>query len=89
MKVNFIKYGIGLLAIIWISGCNPGGFDNYEETDIVVTSYDEEYDFSSIVTYYMPDTIHYLGDDDEDPDRRVSSRLHTTSLDGLRRAPPR
>lgn len=71
MKKNFLKLGVGLLIIFGISGCYPEGFETYEETDIVVTDYNPDYDFSSVGTFYMPDTIHHIGE--EEPDREWDS----------------
>ena len=41
--------------IAW--SCYPGGVQYYEETDVVYTEYDEEFDFSSRRTYAMPDSV--------------------------------
>lgn len=71
MKTNKLKIVIGLFVLSIISGCYPEGYETYEETDIVITDYNMEYNFSGINTYYMPDTIHYIGDDD--PDREWDS----------------
>ncbi len=42
----------GLLA-----GCYPAGPEYYEDYDIVLTNYNDQYDFASKGTYAMPDQI--------------------------------
>ena len=54
-------------SYVSITGCYPEGYETYQETDIVVTDYNTNYNFSGIGTYIIPDTIHYIGE--EDPDR--------------------
>lgn len=47
-----------LLAVVLLfSGCYPDGAEYYEETDIVYTDYDAEFDFTNKGTYSMPDSI--------------------------------
>ena len=49
--------------------CYPGGPEVTEDLDIVGTMYDEEFDFNSVQTYAMPDTvIHIVGEDPKDDD---------------------
>ena len=64
-RVNIIG-GLGLLIALSMAACYPGGYETYEETDIVVTDYNTNYNFSGIGTYFIPDTIHYIGEDDPD-----------------------
>ena len=49
-----ISYVVILLTLV---ACYPGGPENYEETDIVLTEYDEEFSFKSKQTYAMPDKV--------------------------------
>jgi hypothetical protein len=54
-----------------MSGCYPDGAEYYEETDIVYTDYDDQYDFKSKGTYSIPDKIVKItGElkDGEDPE---------------------
>ncbi len=67
MKKRHVFRGVGLLIALALAGCYPDGYDTYEETDIVITDYNTDYNFSGINTYFIPDTIHYIGE--EDPDR--------------------
>ena len=43
--------------------CYPGGLEYYSDTDIVLTNYDDEFDFSPNKLYFMPDTIHHVVED--------------------------
>ena len=48
--------------------CYPGGIEYYNETDIVATQYDDNFDFAGKQNYFMPDTIHHVveeGKEDE------------------------
>jgi hypothetical protein len=54
MKKKFIFY----LSIALVMGsCYPGGTEYYEDTDVVYTNYDMEFDFSSKGVYSIPDKI--------------------------------
>jgi len=47
---------ISILGLV-MGSCYPNGPEYYEETDLVFTKYEEEYDFSVKGTYTMPDRI--------------------------------
>lgn len=56
MKRKFFTLAvIASLSFLW--GCYPDGAENYEDTDIVYTKYDDKYDFMSKGTYSIPDKI--------------------------------
>jgi Domain of unknown function (DUF4136) len=48
---------ITVASILLLGGCYPGGAEYAEDTDVVYTIFDEEYDFQSSSTYAMPDRI--------------------------------
>ena len=52
-KISFYA----LLLSIILASCYPKGVEYYEETDMVLTNYDDEFDFKSKSTYAMPDSI--------------------------------
>lgn len=54
MKKKFVLY---LSLILALGACYPGGIDYYEDTDVVYTNYEEEFDFASKGTYAIPDKI--------------------------------
>lgn len=54
MKKKILFY----LSITLILGsCYPGGTEYYEDTDVVYTNYDQDFDFSSKKSYSIPDKI--------------------------------
>ena len=57
---------VGLMLVL--SACEPdSGFNTVADYDVVVTLYDESFNFTSVETYFLPDTIIHLveeGDDD-------------------------
>lgn len=56
MKQKFYVLAI-IAAMSFLWGCYPNGAEYYDETDVVYTNYDDEYDFVSKGTYSMPDKI--------------------------------
>ena len=54
MKKKFIFY---LSIALVMSSCYPGGTEYYEDTDVVYTDYDMEFDFQSQGVYSIPDKI--------------------------------
>ena len=57
--------------------CYPGGIEYYNETDIVVTQYDDNFDFASNQNYFMPDTIHHVVEEgkEDDVDRSYDDEI--------------
>ncbi len=68
-----IRKILQLCAIVtligFISGCYPKDDLTIENTDLVITNYNPGYNFSSINTYFMPDSIYHITDDSAEPDR--------------------
>jgi len=63
--------------------CYPGGIEYYNESDIVVTQYDDNFNFASNQNYFMPDTIHHVVEEgledevDRSYDDEVLARIAT------------
>lgn len=60
-----------LVLALSLASCYPGGIEYYEDTDVVYTDYEQEFDFLSMSTYSMPDNVVMIsGDiiDGEDPE---------------------
>lgn len=51
--------GVAGAFMIVLAGCYPKGPEFISEYNIVVTDYEEGYDFGSQNTYYMPDTMNF------------------------------
>ena len=56
MKQKFLSLAI-VAGLIFFGGCYPDGAEYYEDTDIVYTDYDDQFDFSYKGTYSIPDKI--------------------------------
>jgi len=54
MKKKFVFY---LSIVVLLGSCYPDGLEYYDETDIVYTNYDDQFDFSSKGNYAIPDKI--------------------------------
>ena len=63
----FISIGLMASVIILLSGCYPKGPEYTSDYSLVVSDYDQQFDFGSQRTYYMPDTV-YLETNIENPD---------------------
>lgn len=48
---------LSISVIIMLTACYPGGVEYYEETDIVHTNFEEDFDFTAQRTYAMPDSV--------------------------------
>lgn len=63
---SLISLGVIALLIIAVPvvfySCYPGEIDSVQETDLVVTLFDKDADFSAYKTYAMPDTIIHICD---------------------------
>ncbi len=46
-----------LVLALSLASCYPGGIEYYEDTDVVYTDYELEFDFLSMSTYSMPDNV--------------------------------
>jgi hypothetical protein len=53
MKKTIFYFAI----IVFLTACYPGGPEYYEELDIVLSEYDQEFDFMSKQTFAMPDQV--------------------------------
>ena len=54
-----------IAAALVLCSCGlDSGFNSVADFDVIVTLYDDEADFGAIQTYAMPDSVAYLGDDE-------------------------
>lgn len=53
------------LGLTLLQGCYPNDSLSSDETDVVLTFYNDSVDFNTLSTYFMNDTVFILGDDDE------------------------
>ncbi|HET6350005.1 MAG TPA: DUF4136 domain-containing protein [Candidatus Krumholzibacteria bacterium] len=70
-----------LLAIVLLISCYPGDPLTVSETDAVVTLFDKNTDFSTKLTYAMPDTVmHLVGEGGKDDVSRAYDQLILTQI---------
>src|SRR5210317_1694034 len=77
MKNLIIKITLIAAITVGISSCYPGGAETISETDIVLTNYDDGYNFASIKTYFMPDSVRHLLADGDEADRSLDPFIIT------------
>jgi len=83
MKKKLVLY---LSIIVLMGSCYPGGTEYYEDTDVVYTNYDKEFDFSSKGVYAIPDKIVKIEGDvaeGEEPEF-VKEPYNTQMLDQIK-----
>lgn len=66
MKYFLLKIGILVGVGLLLAGCYPGGAEYTSDTDIVITDYDEDYDFGAIEYYYLADSIYHIADEGDE-----------------------
>ena len=54
MKKKLFFY---LSIIVLLGSCYPNSIEYYEDTDVVYTNYEDEFDFTSLGSYAIPDKI--------------------------------
>jgi hypothetical protein len=70
MRTTLIQRGRAFIPVAFLllvaalpalySACTPGNSITAAESDVVVTQYDNEFDFNSVTTYLPPDTIYHV-----------------------------
>jgi hypothetical protein len=48
---------LAIMGLLGLVACYPGEISNVSETQVVLTSYNDDFDFASQRTYAMPDTV--------------------------------
>ncbi len=54
-RIKYVLPGLLLALAMW--SCYPGGPETIADTDLVFTYYDQDADFGSIRTFFMPDNV--------------------------------
>ena len=73
--------------VVLVAGCHPGGAEFVDELDIVLTNYDEGYNFGTANTFVLPDKIPVIAgklETDEEPEFLPPNRA-ATILNALRK----
>lgn len=71
MKNILVKITILAVLAVGLSACYPGGAEYVSDVDVVVTNYNPDYNFKSIKTYFLADSIRHLVAEGEEPDRSM------------------
>ncbi len=72
MKFLLAAFVLGIGLALILSACAPdSGFNTVADYDVVVTLYDESFNFTTVETYFLPDTIIHLGEEGDDNLSRI------------------
>ncbi len=69
MKLSLVKTTMMVLAtfaILLIASCYPDDDLTYDQTDVVITNYDDTINFTTFKTYFMSDTVYPVRSDTSD-----------------------
>lgn len=61
------------VVLLAAAACNPEFKASVDELDLAITTYDDTQDFGRLSTFYMEDTIIYIGDDEVEIQREPNS----------------
>lgn len=75
MKTLLSKIGMLAVIVFALTACYPGGAEYTSDTDIVITSYDDTYNFSSISTYFLSDSINHIVDEGDTPNTKMDAYI--------------
>lgn len=65
---KYVIYLFFAAIIPLLYSCYPGGSEYYNETDIVITQYDNEFDFPNNKTYFMDDSVNHITEEGKEDD---------------------
>ncbi|HEY6506344.1 MAG TPA: DUF4136 domain-containing protein [Chitinophagaceae bacterium] len=71
---------------MFLSSCRPGELDYIEDYDIVYTDYKKDFDFNTVNTYFLPDSVVHVVPPGETADHRFDAQILSTlktNLDAL------
>lgn len=61
--IKKIGLGVMFLLLLFLYNCYPGGADTYNDTNLVYTTYDDSFDFTSEKTYFLDNEVFYIDTD--------------------------
>ncbi|TAJ14020.1 DUF4136 domain-containing protein [Marinilabiliaceae bacterium JC017] len=68
MKKNSLKLlAFGLITVAFAS-CYPEGAEYVDDLDVAISKYDQDFDFNTINTYALPDSVVFIVDGEEAED---------------------
>ncbi len=69
------KLILGSLVALILGGCYPKGPEYISDLDLVVTNFDDEFDFEEQVNYFLIDTVIHIVEDGSDIDRTYDRQI--------------
>jgi len=78
MKFRFKLSAVVVLALVTLNGCYPGSGRTLENTEIVFTTYDEDYNFSDEKTYFLVDDVLSI-----DTSKTIPNQTQSAILDKI------
>lgn len=74
---KFKSYLFLITILPLLNACYPGGVEYYSETDLVITQYDDQFDFSNNKQYFMDDSINHIVDEgkEDEVDRSYDDEI--------------
>jgi hypothetical protein len=69
-----------IVAAVYLGACTPGSEITASESDVVVTVYDNKFNFGAALNYAMPDSIFHLTGDEDNPDSDLISRENDAEI---------
>ena len=83
--LNFLIVFLIPTSIILIQGCYPNNDISIEDSDVVLTTYNDSVNFASLSTYFMPDTVLPIVDpsDPEDYTNPYQTLMLNTVADNM------
>ena len=82
MKKLLIKIGVIAGIAIAMTACYPGGAEYTSDTDIILTNYNPDFNFKSVQTYYLSDSISFIA---EDTTETINGEIAKQIIDELER----
>jgi hypothetical protein len=74
---------VALFLFVISFACSPSSPDYISDYDVVYTNEDKEYDFSTINTYFLPDSVVHMVEQGDEADHRFDEQILSALVDNL------
>lgn len=75
MNKFLLRSTVIVSIILLLSSCYPGGGEYVSDFDVVITNYDDQYNFAGIKTYFIADSVRYIVKEGEEPDHKWDATI--------------
>lgn len=85
-KFLTLRWVLPAALCIFLSSCKPGEPDYISDYDIVYTNYKKDFDFNTVTTYFLPDSVVHAIPPGETADHKFDAQILSTlktNLDAL------